>query len=252
MTPEERQLITGLFDRMRGFPLTEKDAEAEALINERMATLRDAPYMLVQSVLIQEHALQQADARIKELEEQVRALESAPQQRPSGSGSFLGGLFGSSRPAEPERGPSVPAVGARATPSVYDNRPASPAWSAQQPPGQPPGGPFAQGAQPGGGGFLRSAMSTAAGVAGGVLAAGAISNLLGGHSAHATPAANQSTQDPAASSAKDTAQQPQDAATSKDDAYQDGYQDAASKDDDYQDAMDDSDGDWGGGDDLDI
>jgi hypothetical protein len=86
-------------------------------------------------------------------------------------------------------------------------------------------------------------MSTAAGVAGGVLVAGAISNLLGGHGAHASTGSAASSQ-PAADAAKDTAQT-QDAATAKDDAYQDGYQDAT----------DDSDsGGWfdDGGGDLDI
>ncbi len=192
MTPEERQLIAGLFDRMRGFSLADKDGEAEALIDRQVAGLRDAPYMLVQSVLVQEHALQQADARIKELEEQVRALESAPQQQPAGSGSFLGGLFGSRPAAEPARGASsVPAIGARATPSVYDSRQG---WT-QQGTGPQPGGPFAQAAQPAGGGFLRSAMATAAGVAGGMLVAGAIGNMLGGHSANASTGASQQTPD---------------------------------------------------------
>src|SRR5262245_65535971 len=102
MTPDERQLITGLFDRMRGFSLADKDGEAETLINQQVASLRDAPYMLVQSVLVQEHALQQADARIKELEEQVRQMESeARPQQPAGSGSFLGGLFGSRTAGDP-------------------------------------------------------------------------------------------------------------------------------------------------------
>jgi hypothetical protein len=236
MTPEERQLITGLFDRMRGYALPEKDGEAEGLINAQMTGLRDAPYMLVQSVLVQEHALQQADARITELEERVRDLESAGQQRPAGTGSFLGGLFGGGRPpaAEPARGPSVPVVGARATPSVYDGRPASAAW--QQPPPAQPGGPFAQGPQPSGGGFLQSAMSTAAGVAGGVLVAGAISNMLGGHSARAGTAASGRT---------DTTQADQTQA--KEDAYQDGYQDAV---DDESDDGGWFDGDSGG--DLDI
>ena len=106
MTPEERQLITGLFDRMRGFALTGKDGEAEALIKQQVGSLPDAPYMLVQSVLVQEHALQQADSRIKELEEQVRALEEAPQRAPApGAGSFLGGLFGSRAAPEPDRQP---------------------------------------------------------------------------------------------------------------------------------------------------
>jgi uncharacterized protein len=246
MTPEERQLITGLFDRMRGFSLPEKDAEAEALIKENMGGVRDAPYMLVQSVLVQEQALQQGDARIRELEEKVRALESAGQQRPSGSGSFLGGLFGSRPPAgsasEPQRGPSVPVVGARATPPAYENRPASPAWGPQA----QPGGPFAQAAPGGGGGFLQSAMATAAGVAGGVLAANAISNMLGSHGAHA------GTAQPAAA-ASDTKT---DAAQAKDDAYQDGYQDAQADQDAADDAAQDAadDGGWGGdgGGDFDI
>lgn len=239
MTPDERQLITGLFDRMRSYSLTDKDAEAETLIGQQVAGLRDAPYMLVQSVLVQEHALQQAEVRIRELEDQLRELQRAAKpQQPAGSGSFLGGLFGSRPAAEPARGDtaSVPAIGSRATPSVYDSRPG---WD-QLGPGQRPGGPFAQAAQPGGGGFLRSAMATAAGVAGGMLAASAISNMLGGHSAHAGTASGQQA---SGAAAKDTAQA-QDAATAKDDAYQDGYQDA----------MDDSgDSGWGdGGGDFDI
>ena len=41
--------------------------------------------------------------------------------------------------------------------------------------------------QPAGGGFMRSAMTTAAGVAGGMLLAEGIRNMMGGSSAHATP-----------------------------------------------------------------
>jgi uncharacterized protein len=172
MTPEERQLITGLFDRMRAFALTGKDSEAESLIKQQAGSLPDAPYMLVQSVLVLEQALQQADGRVKALEEQVRSLQETEQRAPSaGTGSFLGGLFGS-RVSEPERGPSVPAVGARATPSVYGS--GQSAWGAPQsgtPTAPPP---------PTGGSFLQSAMATAAGVAGGMLAASAISSWLGG------------------------------------------------------------------------
>jgi hypothetical protein len=232
MTPEERQLIAGLFDRMRGYSLPEKDAEAEALINSQVTSVRDAPYMLVQSVLVQEHALQQADARIRALEEQVRELESAAEQRPAaGSGSFLGGLFGGGRP-EPARGASVPAVGARATPSVYDNRQG---WTPQGGPGQP-GGPFAQAAQqPAGGGFLRSAMTTAAGVAGGMLLAGAIGNMLGGSSTAqaATPSGDAGAASNAASDKESAEAQQQPEAQ----AHEASHQEAA-----------DSDGGWFGGD----
>jgi uncharacterized protein len=174
MTPEERQLITGLFDRMRGFALTGKDGEAETLINQQVGSMPDAAYMLVQSVLVQEHALQQADSRIKALEEQMRALQDAQRSAPaSGGGGFLGGFLGNRAAPEGDRSPSVPAVGARATPSVYGGQAA---WAAPQA-GTQPGAP---GAQPQGGGFLRSAMTTAAGVAGGMLAANAISSWLGG------------------------------------------------------------------------
>ena len=72
MTPEERQLITGLFDRMRSYGAPEKDREAEALINQSVRANPDATYMLVQSVLVQEQALEAANNRVLELEEQLR------------------------------------------------------------------------------------------------------------------------------------------------------------------------------------
>ncbi len=98
MTPEERQLVTGLFDRMRGFGSPEKDREAEAMISQSVRAMPDAPYMLVQSVLAQEHALQEAGKRIEDLEAQVRSLQGeGPPRAPAGSGSFLGGLLGGGR-----------------------------------------------------------------------------------------------------------------------------------------------------------
>lgn len=92
MTPEERQAITGLFDRMRDFGALQKDREAEALINQCVRTFPNVSYMLVQSTLTQELALEAANYRLQELEERARILEEEL-QRPSGFGSFLGGLF---------------------------------------------------------------------------------------------------------------------------------------------------------------
>jgi hypothetical protein len=173
MTPDERQLIDGLFERMRAYQLPQKDRDAEALINQAVRATPDAPYMLVQSVLVQEQALEAANARVQELEARVRELEgSQPQQS---GGSFLGGLFGGARP-DPERRPgSVPAIGSRAggLPSMLPGR----------------SQPAQETAQPASGGFMRSAMTTAAGVAGGMLLAEGIRNMMGG-SAHAKPAAS--------------------------------------------------------------
>jgi hypothetical protein len=174
MTPEERQLISDLFDRMRSYGAPEKDREAEDLINRSVRANPDAPYLLVQSVLVQEQALQQSDERIRELEARVRDLEGGTPQR--SSGSFLGGSSPWGR-SERAAGSSVPTIGSRAAPPAYEaQRP----WS-QQPAAQPPM------QQSSGGGFMRTALSAAAGVAGGMLLADGIRNMLGGGSqAHAS------------------------------------------------------------------
>ena len=52
MEHEERQLISGLFDRMRGFGTVQKDRDADQLIAQNVRAMPDAPYLLVQSVLI--------------------------------------------------------------------------------------------------------------------------------------------------------------------------------------------------------
>ena len=178
MTPEDRHLITGLFDRMRDIGAPTKDRDAEALINQSVRSFPDAPYMLVQSVLVQEDALQQATARIQDLEEDLRSQQRDQPGQQSG-GSFLGGLFG--RGGQKTDEPAAnrdPSMADRAKPSVGDQSP----WSQRQSPSQQ-----SAPAPPGSGGFLQQAMTTAAGVAGGTLAAGAIRDLLGGR-AHANPA----------------------------------------------------------------
>jgi len=229
MTPEERELINGLFERMRSFGAPEKDRDAEALISQGVRATPDAAYMLVQSVLVQEQALQEAGNRMQDLEAQVRELQGGGRERTSGSGSFLGGLLGTGRAASDPRSGSVPQIGARATPSTYeDRRPWSPPQNAPQQPASPP--------QAAGGGFLRSAMATAAGVAGGMLAAGAIRDMLGGGSAHANTAASNP-----ASGTTEPARAEQARLDAEDDARQDARDDDTSWDS----------GDSGGGD-LDI
>ncbi len=194
MNGEERQLITGLFDRMRGVGQMDKDREAEALINDQVRRNPDAAYLLVQSVLVQEHALQQAGARIEDLEARVRDLETRAPAPAQQGGSFLGGLFGggSGRPSVPTAGQQSAGFGRGQ--GGYGQQAAMPPqggspWGGQQAGagwGQQPMQPQ----QRAGGGFLASALTTAAGVAGGMLLANSISGMLGGNSAHAaTPTA---------------------------------------------------------------
>jgi hypothetical protein len=186
-----------LFDRLRQQGAVDKDRDAEALIRDLIRQNPDAAYMLVQTNLVQDMVLQQSEERVREMEDHIAELESRnrPQPQQLGSGSFLGGLFGGgSRPsAVPSTGRGQAAgFGASRAPAAGG----SPWGSA---PGARPamgGSPMQQGApmqaQAGGGGFLRSAMATAAGVAGGMLAANAISSMLKGDQAHASPAGSQS------------------------------------------------------------
>lgn len=180
MTPEERQLISDLFDRLRSYSAPDKDREAEDFINRSVRSYPDAPYLLVQSVLVQEQALQQADERIRDLEARVRELEGPPARQ---GGSFLGGLLGGNRAPDTSRS-SVPQVGARATGSTYD---APRPWSQQA--GQQPQAPQQQG-----GSFMRTALSAAAGVAGGMLLADGIRSMMGGNAAHASGLGGQGSQ----------------------------------------------------------
>jgi hypothetical protein len=180
MTPEERQLIAGLFDRMRSYGLPEKDREAEALINQSVRANPDAPYMLVQSVLVQEQALQAANDRVTQLEDELRELRGDA-RAPARSGGFLSGVWGGGRREEPRS--SVPTIGARSAPSTWAQsapQQQQPAQAQQQPTG-------------GGGGFMKSALATAAGVAGGMLLADSIRNMMSG-GAHASPATTETTE----------------------------------------------------------
>lgn len=186
MTPEERDLITGLFSRLRAADTADKDHEAEALIRRATAELPSAPYLLVQTVLVQEQALKNAQARIAELERQVAEAQAA--SRPAAAPrSFLGGAAGLGGPWGRRAGPAPEDAGQAqsqaqaAVPSWPTAAPAprtSPSWG---PSGGPSWGPAAvsQPAAPAGGGFLRSALSTAAGVAGGALLFEGIQHLLG-------------------------------------------------------------------------
>src|SRR6056297_2044235 len=77
MNQNDRQLIAELFERMRSVDRVDKDQDAEAFIHQSMRENADSPYLLVQSVLAQEVALQEAGQRIEELEAQITQNASA-------------------------------------------------------------------------------------------------------------------------------------------------------------------------------
>jgi uncharacterized protein len=184
MVPQERDLITTLLARLKSTAGQSKDPEADALIRQGLADQPDAPYYLVQTVLIQDLSLHQAQNRIVELEKQLTDAQAAAARTPT---SFLGGLFGGSQPASPAAG-SVPSAGPWSrSPQVAAAPPpqqgyAQPGFAPPQQGYAPAGGMTGggmMGGMGGGGSFLRSAAATAAGVAGGALLFQGISSLFG-------------------------------------------------------------------------
>ena len=104
MTPQERQLVDDLFDRLSKMEGAPRDSDATAAIAQGLRVAPNAIYPLVQTVLVQDEALRRANSRIQELEAQ-----SAPQQ--SQGGGFLdtmrGALFGQGQGQSPSSVPNV-------------------------------------------------------------------------------------------------------------------------------------------------
>ncbi len=179
MTPEERQMLAGLFERVNANGGAPRDAQAEAFINDAVRAAPFAPYVLAQTVLVQQHALEAAAHRVAELE--AAAHEAGPQQQEQGS--FLGNLgrsiFGSGAPSAPPRPDYDPDYQRGPAPPQQGYAPPPPPQYATPRPGPWGGGAPASG---GGGGFLQNAASTAAGVAGGVALGNLLGGLFGGHS----------------------------------------------------------------------
>ena len=68
MTPQERQLIDDLFDRLAKLESAKRDPEAMSAIMQGLRNAPNAVYALVQTALVQDEALKRADMRIQELE----------------------------------------------------------------------------------------------------------------------------------------------------------------------------------------
>jgi len=174
MTPEEQNLIENLFDRLRQADVNPKDFEAEQLIRAKTAALPSAPYLLTQAVIVQEHALTNAQVQIAELENRLAAATKSAQ--PAGGEGFFSGvskLFGGSRPTRPPAPEPAP---------QYQQVPETGVGPAPTPATPPQNVPYPSTATlspSAGGDFLKSALATAAGVAGGAALFQGIESLIG-------------------------------------------------------------------------
>lgn len=179
MTPQERKLIDDLFDRLASLEKNPRDPEAVRAINEGLQRAPNALYPLVQTALVQDEALKRADARIRELEDELGVEPGEPMKQAGFLDNMRDALLGKPQGSVPSvRQGAPPAASPWRTTSVQPGGYAG----AQQAPGY--------GAQPGygaapppgsaGGSFLGTAAATAAGVVGGALLMNSFRGMFGG------------------------------------------------------------------------
>jgi hypothetical protein len=161
MNSQERSILQNFLAQLAQVRGVNKDPEANELIGQALARQPDAGYLLVQRALLLDQALEQAKARIAQLEQLQGTNSSSGFLNPGGSG------WGSS-------------AGQSAQNESWVGRPSAPP---PQYAGGPPAYYPAAGPAPGGGfsSFLGQAAATAAGVAGGEFLFQGIENMLGRH-----------------------------------------------------------------------
>ncbi len=184
MTNEERELIEKFVARVGGaasggftgsVPATQQalppiDPEANQFIQRQFQTHPEAQYRITQMAVVQEAALAEAANRIQRLQAELQQARQAPQAQPAQSRGFLGGLFGG---GQQQAAPAQQPVWNQGGQPGYPQASMAPP---QYPPNTQPG-MF----QRSGSGFLGSALTTAAGVAGGVVAGNALMDMFSGH-----------------------------------------------------------------------
>ncbi len=265
MTPQERQLIDDLFDRLSKLEGTPRDPEAAAAIAQGLRGAPNAVYALVQTVLIQDEALKRANAHIQE-------LEAAGAQQPAQSGSFLDSMrdavFGQSqgqgsvpnvRPPDMSGRPvwnSGQVLQQPQSPGQYNQGPNQGynQGSYGQPPyGQAYGAPQQSPLGGGGGSFLGTAAAAAAGTIGGSLLLGSIRSMMGGgHQAFGDPTTiinekviNESPRGDQSGSELARDAGVNDIGSNRNDDLRAGFFDSASNDDDNDNDLDSDSDDFG-------
>jgi len=195
MTNEERDLIARFIARVAGAPqggaflgspggsvpqsqpaLPPIDRDADAFIAQQFQQYPEARYRITQTALVQEAAFAEAQNRIRrlewELQQTQQAMQQSAQQAPQQSKGFFGSLFGGGgQQQQPQRGYGQPGYGQQFQPT-----------SAPPPPQYPPNYQPGMFQRAGGSGFLGSALTTAAGVAGGMVVGNALMGAFSGHS----------------------------------------------------------------------
>lgn len=183
MTAQEEKMIQDLAARINSTQLSEKDPDAEQLLQQQLGRNADAMYILSQTALVQQYALEQAQKQLADARAQLEQLQTQPKH----ATSFLGSLLGRNDDQPRTPPPPMPQSNQQGWVPVQQYGPQGGGYTPPPPMyGQPQPGygqagygpPPGYGNQPGG--FLRSAMQTATGVAAGALAFEGIESLMHG------------------------------------------------------------------------
>nr|WP_315591942.1 DUF2076 family protein [uncultured Cupriavidus sp.] len=174
MTPQDVQALEAFLNQLTQARVDARDPQAAAMIAEASARQPDTAYLLVQRAMLLDRALQNAQAQIVSLQNQLQAAQVA---QGNGARSFIDNdnAWGNSAGRAPQ--PVMP------TPAPYPSaQNAPPQYAPPQYQAQAPAAP-AQAARPGflGGGLgstLGTIATTAAGVAGGAMLFQGIENLF--------------------------------------------------------------------------
>lgn len=198
MNEQDRQAIEGVFSRLGELERQGvlHDPEADSFIQSRMQGQPGAAYFLAQTVVVQDRALQAAQARIAELEQRAGAGNTGANGA-AGTGRGAPGALGAGAIGSASQDYAFGRQGAAPTEGAHAS-PATAAGLAQKLGFGKGGGAAAAQAAPagnrggmGGSGFLAGAMQTAMGVAGGMMLGNMLGGLFGGNDANAaTPPDN--------------------------------------------------------------
>ena len=178
MTPQERKLVDDLFERLATLERNPREPDAEDAIDAGLRQAPNATYALVQTVLLQDEALRQANERIRELRGRRRAAAGA-----AAAFSIRCATRCSAAAAPARLGPA-----GRRRPCRWACRPAS-AMPAIRIRRRAASAPYQQAPEPArggaGGSFLGTAAAAAAGVIGGSLLMNSLGGMFGGGQAKA-------------------------------------------------------------------
>ncbi len=175
MNPDERDRVNELFDKLETLERSPRERDAERVIAEGLQRAPHAVYPLVQTVLVQDEALKQADARIRELETEL-GYDAQPRREGGFLDNMRDAIFGA-----PRRGsvpPIRPGDAPMGAPRVWGNTSQQPMQ--QQPQQQEPQQGVGRGSS-----FLGTAAASAAGMIGGYMLMNSLGGMFGGGQAHA-------------------------------------------------------------------